>query len=108
MIFSIFKEAYKIALEKHKANKLRKQRKSLAKRFNDMYTYRFRYNETDRGRLDGTGMYGYTPEKGYAWMCPDCNKIHEAESCSVFSGLQFPACCSTPNGHRLYHNIRTK
>lgn len=84
------------------------ERVKVAKAFNDLYTYRFRFDTSSSDRLDGVGMYGYSPEKGYAWMCPKCNKIHYAESISAFSGLQYPNCCDHRMGHRLYDEIRTK
>lgn len=34
------------------------------------------------------------------WMCPTCNKVHEALEWSVFTGWQFPACCQFPVGYR--------
>lgn len=38
----------------------------------------------------------------HAWMCPVCNKIHGACGISLFTGLQYPACCIYPEGDRLY------
>ncbi len=82
-----------------------KERFDIARRFNDRYTYRVKFvSGTDT--LPGT-FYGGPTDAGNAWMCPQCNRIHHPVSCSVFSGLQYPACCSTGEGHRLSHGIRT-
>lgn len=89
------------------ARAIAEERAAIAKAFNDRYTYRERWKE-DGQRLPGTGMYGFTPLSGNAWMCPECNHVHLAESCSVFSGLQYPACCSTHAGHRHDRDIRMK
>lgn len=108
MIFDILKESYKIVKDKRAVAKLKAERKHVAKVFNDMYTYRHVWLDMG-GYIDkGSAMYGLFPKKGHAWMCPDCNKIHIAEECSAFSGLQFPHCCNVRSGHRLYENIRTK
>lgn len=108
MILEIFKEAYAIAKRKNEERILRNEKKSLAKVFNDMYTYRMQYRQTSDRMTEGSAMYGIMPKQGHAWMCPDCNKIHEPTSCSTFSGLQFPRCCSTSEGHRLFSDIRQK
>lgn len=102
-------KSYDAAVEERKARGIASERKKAAKAFNDLYTYRFRYNTSSKNeRLPGTGMYGFTPEQGYAWMCPTCNKIHLAESCSAMSGLQYPNCCEYRTGHRLYEGLKTK
>lgn len=86
----------------------RAERASIAKAFNDRYCFLTQYVEGLQ-RLPGTAYgSGITPAGGYAWMCPECNRIHHPTSCSVFSGLQYPHCCSTPEGHRLNQGIRTK
>ena len=108
MILDIFKEAYAIAKKKNDARILRNEKKKVAKVFNDVYTYRHQYRKTDDRIEQGSAMYGLMPKAGYAWMCPDCNKIHEVEECSSFSGLQYPACCNTRAGHRLYEKIKSK
>lgn len=87
------------------AKKLAEERKTAAMVFNDLYTYRFHYLP-NQPTLPGTAMFGLNPRGGNALMCPDCNRIHLAAACSVFSGLQFPACCSTAAGHRLSHQIK--
>jgi len=108
MIFDILSEAFKIVSKKRKAAKLAAERVSVAKAFNNLYTYRHRWDTSKSTRLPGSGMWGFTPEVGHAWMCPDCNKIHLAEECSAMTGLQYPGCCITSKGHRLYHDIKTK
>ena len=83
----------------------RRQKRLIAKRFNNRYTYRKEWIE-GTARISGTSFGGPLPRGGYAWMCPDCNKIHQPRSSSVMSGLQYPACCTTSEGHRLDHGIR--
>lgn len=107
-IRTTLKISYQTAVERRKERELAAERRRVAKAFNDIYTYRFRYDKSSSERVPGTGMYGFTPESGYAWMCPKCNKIHLATSCSAFSGLQYPQCCDDREGHRLYHDIRTR
>lgn len=77
------------------------ERRNIAKAFNNRYCYRVQY-EKNAAHLVGTAM----PRGGNRWMCPDCNKIHSPVSCSVWTGLQYPACCSTCEGHRLGHGVR--
>lgn len=104
MLFQIIKEAIKTA----KRNKLdfqnRKEKELIAKVFNDRYTYRKQYKE-NMPYLSGTS-YGVMPKGGNAWMCPECNKIHFPIDCSVFDGIHYPACCGTPEGHRLLCGIK--
>lgn len=84
----------------------RQERAAIAKAFNDRYTYRKRLIE-GMPTLPGT-FYGMPHQGGYAWMCPECNRVHHPLSDSVWSGLQYPACCSRGAGHRLYEGIRTE
>lgn len=71
------------------------EKRKIAQAFNDLYTYRELFDPSKR-------------LLGYRWMCPECNKIHEPQECSVFSGLQYPACCGTGYGNRLTHGVRVK
>ena len=89
------------------AHRSRIEMAHIAKVFNDRYTYRCFYVE-GMAALPGTAMGGLTPRGGNAWMCPECNRIHHPESCSVFSGLQYLRCCSTPEGNRLGRGIRVE
>lgn len=34
------------------------------------------------------------------WMCPTCNRVHKTTDNSIWTGLQFPACCEFPEGYR--------
>lgn len=70
----------------------------IAQVFNNRYTYQHRYYTNSVN--DKLGTYG-----DYAWMCPNCNKIHNPVEVSAFSGLQYPACCTYPLGHRLDEKI---
>lgn len=84
----------------------REERAAVARAFNDRYTYRIPYRYTD-ATLPGT-FYGVPHSTGFAWMCSGCNMIHHPIADSVFSGLQYPACCTHPEGNRLYERIKTK
>lgn len=81
------------------------ERRAVAKAWNDRYCYRVLHDDL-ADRLTGTAMYGLLPRGGNRWMCPDCNRIHAPIGCSVFDGLQYPACCATGAGNRLSHGIR--
>ena len=81
------------------------ERHAIAKAFNDRYCYRVLYDDKAE-RLTGSAMYGILPRGGNRWMCPDCNRIHAPTEFSVFSGLQYPACCTAGNGHRLDQGVR--
>jgi hypothetical protein len=107
-ITTTLKLSYKTAVERRKERELAAERKKVAAAFNNIYTYRYRYDKSSNERLPGTGMYGFTAESGYAWMCPKCNKIHLASGCTGMTGVQYPACCDHREGHRLYDNIRTR
>ena len=81
--------------------------RAIAKAFNNRYTYRKTYQSTGK-TLPGK-TYGELPiSDGYRWMCPTCNTIHAPTEVSVWSGLQYPACCEHGAGHRLYSDIRTR
>lgn len=80
------------------------ERIAIAKAFNDRYTYRAQWTP-DLPILPGT-FYGGPHRSGYAWMCPECNQIHHPTSDSLWTGLQYPACCSHGSGHRLDDRIR--
>lgn len=109
MMFDVLREAYKIVKQKRIVASEKAEKANVARAFNNMYTYRMRWDtSTDERISKGSAMYDIFPKKGFAWMCPECNKIHIADECSVMSGLQYPRCCSTPEGHRLYNDIRTK
>ncbi|MDR3684756.1 MAG: hypothetical protein P4L11_13595 [Geothrix sp.] len=105
-MFALVREAYAL-VKKQKAERVeRLEKAAIAKAFNDRYTYRKPWVK-GLPRLPGSGMFGITPEGGYAWMCPECNRIHHPVESSVFSGIQYPACCRWPEGHRFYDEIRT-
>ena len=104
--FDAYRTAYKARLEAKARHADADERKAIAAAFNDRYCYRKEYTK-DRGFLGGT-HYGMQARSGYAWMCPECNRIVYPLCNSVFSGLQYPACCNRPEGHRLNEGIRTK
>jgi hypothetical protein len=96
MVFDTLKEAYAIAKQKRKTKKLADAKRAIAKAFNDLYTYRVEYVKGLPRMTEGTAMYNLFPKGGFAWMCPECNKIHHPTSCSAMTGLQYPACCDHP------------
>lgn len=71
----------------HKAARLKRRHAEAARAFNDLHTY-------PRGI------------RGGRWMCPECNRVHESGECTVWTGLQYPACCSRREGHRLDEGIK--
>jgi hypothetical protein len=73
-------------------------RSAIARAFNDRYCYRNTYKPIAAKSL----------HFGRAWMCPECNAIHEPYENSVWTGLQYPACCTTFAGDRLNHGIKTR
>lgn len=109
---SAFMKAREIMLKERQEERDAKERKLIAKAFNDRYTYLHRYKvnadkyEDIADRLPGTGVCGVTARRGNAWMCPDCNTVHMAFECSVFDGIHFPACCRYPEGNRLDYGIK--
>lgn len=109
IVLEVLAEAWKITKEKRRVARDKAERAKIAHQFNNLFTYRERWDTSTEDRIEkGTALWGIYPKKGYAWMCPECNKVHLADECSSMSGLQYPRCCSTPAGHRLYHNYRTK
>lgn len=85
--------------EKRAAAKDANEHREIAQRFNNRYTYNHQW-KPGMPFLEGS-FYGVPHRQGYAWMCYECNSIHHPETDSVWSGLQYPACCSTGAGHRL-------
>ena len=104
-LLTTFAEARQIAKKRAEEQQDARERAAIAKAFNDRYTFRREWVE-GKERLPGTSMFGINPRGGFAWMCPECNQIHHPEESSVFSGLQYPECCSHPKGHRLDDGIR--
>jgi hypothetical protein len=106
-IFKILKQAIILSREQHKQDVEKREKTRIAKLFNDRYTYR---KEWILGleRLTGISLGGIPPRGGFAWMCPDCNKIHHPIKYSALTGLHYPSCCSYPEGHRLDYHIRVE
>ena len=94
------REAYALAKKKRAERCDRKERTAIAKKFNDRYTYRHEYRKN-------CGQFENFARRGYAWMCPECNAIHAPTDCTGLTGLQYPRCCGTDEGHRLHQDIRT-
>lgn len=82
------------------------ERRNIARAFNDRYTYRHKYVE-DAPELFYKEGGIYSASSGYAWMCPECNKIHHPYAYDPLVGILYPACCKTHKGHRLHDGIKT-
>lgn len=85
--FAAFRSTLALLKASRKAARIRRLLAEAARAFNDLHTY-------PRGI------------RGGRWMCPECNHVHESGECSVWTGLQYPACCSRPAGHRLDEGIK--
>ena len=77
-----------------------RQKAKIAEVFNQRYTYRTRLIENSpllpSSELgNGSAPSAYSPKGGYAWMCPDCNKVHMAVSWNGLTGIEYPPCCRT-------------
>lgn len=105
-MIEVIKEALRIVRARRAAERDRQERVAIAMAFNDRYTYRREYIE-GMDRLPGTAM-GMNPRGGFAWMCPECNRIHHPTESSVFDGLHYPMCCSTFAGNRLCNAIKAR
>jgi ssDNA-binding Zn-finger/Zn-ribbon topoisomerase 1 len=87
-MITFLKEVFAQVRLKNEQHRDRLEREQIAKVFNDRYTYREKYDDAP------------------AWMCPDCNNINYLSATKDFTGYQFPGCCSYPEGHRLFYDIR--
>lgn len=105
-MIEVLREAYKIVKKRRVEQALRDKKAKLAKAFNDLYTYTNEYDPNKPRLTEGASTTVFMPKGGYAWCCPECNKIHYPTSCSVFSGIQYPGCCNTSSGNRLSHGIK--
>ncbi len=80
------------------------ERRRIAFHFNNRYVLGDKYFLDETGQFDrpedGVGLFGIIAERGNAWMCPHCNRIHASIGMSTWTGLQFPACCGEPQGSR--------
>jgi hypothetical protein len=106
-IWAVIKEALKIVTAERVKKAEQAERKAVARAFNDRYTFR---REWIKGMPDlpGEGLFGLKCRSGYAWMCPDCNKIYHPYEINVFTGLQYPACCGTFKGCRYEAGIKER
>ena len=106
MIFDFLKSLVDLTRKTRMERLEKAELRRIAKHFNNRYTYRKPFDK-DLPRLEG-GAFGLGCNGGFAWMCPDCNRIHYPTELSGISGLQYPRCCSTPQGNRLCMSIRYK
>jgi hypothetical protein len=100
-VFAVFKEAYKIATKDRLVKKEKDEKFKVAKAFNDRYSFYREYFDDKIQPAEDVKNLHYQNYQNYAWMCPDCNKIHRAVGTSVFFGLIFPACCSFNYGRAI-------
>ncbi len=90
-ILAVWAEACRIVKEKANQDAAVQARYAAALAFNSIWTY------------DAP-----TPAAA-RWMCPVCNKVHLCTGeLTVFTGLQFPACCNFIEGHRQFKSHATK
>lgn len=83
-IIGTLREASKLYAEKEAAKRLAQAKRDAAWAFNKVWTYHAPL------LIDAK------------WMCPKCNSVHKATGeVTIWTGLQFPACCIYPSGHRL-------
>ena len=87
--------------EKRLIEQDRKEKRLIARVFNERYCIADRHDRTDDSYVDGDlGFFGLRPKKGNRWMCPSCNRIHAPIRNSLWTGLQYPACCEFEEGSR--------
>ena len=101
----LIKKAWALAREEREAEAESREKAKIAQAFNNRYTFRKVWDES-KPMMPDEGMFGCHASGGYAWMCPECNKIHYPTGLSGISGLQYPRCCSTGAGHRLDEGIK--
>jgi len=106
-IWAVIKEARKIVAAESVKKAEQAERKAVARAFNDRYTFRREWVK-DMPNLPGTGLFGLKYRSGYAWMCPDCNKIHHPYEINGITGLQYPACCGMFAGYRCGADIKER
>lgn len=87
--------------ERHMWLKDLAERQAIAQAFNARYVAAERHDCSDDSPVKGDpGDCGIAIPQGNRWMCPTCNAVHAPLSNSVFSGLQYPACCVYATGPR--------
>lgn len=96
-IFEFIRQSYRAVKIEHQKTIDAIERADVAKAFNDIYTYRKLYNKqngylpysTQEKDSNGQQQLSHV-KKGYAWMCPQCNKIHEAIVFSPLTEVLYP------------------
>lgn len=78
------------------------EKAAIAMAFNNRYTTGARYDKSCDDPVPGgkNADGGLDVKQGYRWMCPDCNTIHAPLEFSIWTGLQYPACCRYRRGDR--------
>lgn len=91
VLFSTLCEARRLVSEQDRQRRLAQAKYDVALAFNALWTY------------DAP-----TPRDA-RWMCPLCNSVHSfTGEITVFTGLQFPACCGFQEGHRQFKAHATR
>lgn len=107
-VSSIPSKSWIAAGEKKAAKKDAEEKRKIAKLFNDRFTYCNPYVEVGPPMREGK-----VPEwredacRRQAWMCHECCKIHHPVEYSCFTGLIYPACCSSIEGDRFLIHSET-
>lgn len=103
---SLLSDLFKFAMKRIDEQREATEKAHIARGFNYRYTYRTPLI-SDAPYLVEAG-YGGHHSSGYAWMCPECNRVHHPIGDNMFTGLRYPACCGTREGDRLNCGIRYK
>lgn len=89
-LIAILREASRLAAEKEQTRRLAQAKYNAALAFNAIWTY------DAPSALEAQ------------WMSPLCNRVHNyTGEITVMTGLQFPACCDIPEGHRQFKHHAT-
>lgn len=92
-MFSFISDFLAFRAERRKIKADARECEAIARRFNNRYTHRLVYDSNA------------PVDQSRAWMCPKCNKVHLSYEHSFLSGMQYPACCDHPRGHRQFDGI---
>lgn len=92
------------AMERQILKRDARERREIARVFNNRYCMAERYDRSSNNPIPGYGDGGFLFNQmleGYRWMCPTCNAIHPPVENSFTHGLIYPSCCSHPKGGRI-------
>lgn len=92
-----FKEMVEMWFKYPEKLRLILKKRKLATQFNELYAYSEKYWDKPHMLM---GFHELRVNFPYAWMCPDCNKIHKPVKVVGIIGMIYPECCSYPEGSR--------